>query len=381
MLSDLPKLLQAEGADSLLLYGKDDNIRFLTGFSTPDSVLALWAKTPWLVVGGFELGRAKREAHRGCKVTTFEALDYFSFYKNFLKKGLKRSEASTLALAETAAVLVKKAGARAVGLPKSFPWGLASRLQFKTIEISEALSAARETKSAEEIVAIEFTQHSTEKLILTAARVAKSKAATVGKLKTVMKVEAESAGLDFPEGLIVSSGGRAADPHYQGEPKEKILQNSPLVLDIYPRGPRGYWGDCTRTLLLGGCSAEVKEAFDAVRAAMEAGYRAVEVGGEAKAVDIAVCKVLEEAGYQTLRKNEKARSGFLHSTGHGIGLYVHESPAISHLSTDTLKNGQVFSIEPGLYFPGKFGIRIEDLVALWKGKLRRLNRLPHVVKL
>ncbi|MBI4015615.1 MAG: aminopeptidase P family protein [Candidatus Aenigmarchaeota archaeon] len=380
MLSDLPKLLSAEKIDSILLYGKDENIRFLTGFSTPDPVLALFSKNPWLVVGGFEAGRAKKECYRNCKILTFEQLGYFSFYKNFLKKGLKRSEASSLALAETATALVKRAGAKNVGLPKSFPWGLASRLQFKISESTEALSDARETKSGNEIAAIEFSQHSTESIILAGAKVAKP-GKNIGKIKGVMRVEAEKLGMDFPEGFIVSTGTKAADPHYQGEPKEKIQQNSPLVLDIYPRSRRGYWGDCTRTLLLGSCSQEIKEAFSAVQRAMEAGYNAVEIGGEAKAVDIAVCEVLENNGYQTMRKNEKAKDGFLHSTGHGIGLYVHESPAISHLSTDILKNGQVFSIEPGLYFPGKFGIRIEDLVAIWKGKLRRLNKLPHILKL
>ena len=196
MLSDLQPLLKKEGADSLLLYGKDENIRFLTGFSTPDPVLALFSSKPWLVVGGFELNRARKECWKDCKVTTFESLGYFSVYKRLSKKGLKRSEASSLALAETAAMLVKRAGTKAVGLPKSFPWGLATRLPFKTREVSEALSKARETKSAEEIAAIEFSQHSTERLILAAARIAGRKAATVGKLKTIMRAGAEKLGLE-----------------------------------------------------------------------------------------------------------------------------------------------------------------------------------------
>jgi len=137
-----------------------------------------------------------------------------------------------------------------------------------------------------------------------------------------------------------------------------------VVLDFGGRVGR-YCSDLSRTVCVGDPPRGFEEVYDTVREAQEAAFRAVEPGVPASEVDRAARDVIERAGY-----GER----FIHRTGHGIGLEAHEPPYISSDNDRPLKPGMCFSIEPGIYLEGRFGVRIEDIVALTDGGPQRLNR-------
>src|SRR5207249_4948885 len=128
-----------------------------------------------------------------------------------------------------------------------------------------------------------------------------------------------------------------------------------------------YCSDMSRTVSVGEPSAEVKEIHAVVREAQEAAFRAVRPGVPAQEVDRAARRVIAEAGHG---------DRFIHRTGHGIGLDEHEPPYIVEGNQASLEPGMCFSIEPGIYLEGRFGVRIEDIVTVTEGGARRLNEAP-----
>lgn len=152
---------------------------------------------------------------------------------------------------------------------------------------------------------------------------------------------------------IVASGPNGASPHHQtGE--RLIAPGDALVLDF--GGTRSwYCSDITRTVVVGEPEPELVRVHDLVRRAQEAGYAAAREGARARDVDAAARAVIADAGY-----GER----FVHRLGHGIGLDGHEHPYLVSGNDDTLEPGMAFSIEPGVYLPGRFGVRIEDIAAI-----------------
>ncbi len=154
--------------------------------------------------------------------------------------------------------------------------------------------------------------------------------------------------------VIVASGAHGALPH--GMPRDvEIVPGQFVVIDWGARF-EGYCSDCTRTVYVGGePEAEEHEAYDLVLRAQLAGLEAIRAGAPAREVDGAARGLIEAAGHG---------EHFGHSLGHGVGLEIHEAPRLSQRSGDTLVAGNVVTDEPGIYLPGRFGIRIEDLVAV-----------------
>ena len=130
---------------------------------------------------------------------------------------------------------------------------------------------------------------------------------------------------------------------------------------------QSYASDMTRSVFFGEASDEQKRVYDLVCAANAAGRAAVRPGVPLKEFDRAARKVIEDAGYGKY---------FIHRTGHGIGLQVHEPPDVSSVSETIARPGMVFSIEPGVYLPGRFGVRVEDLVTVTEDGGETLNALP-----
>jgi Xaa-Pro aminopeptidase len=175
-------------------------------------------------------------------------------------------------------------------------------------------------------------------------------------------VEHGHASADF---TIVGSGPNGANPHH-GAGERVIAAGDAVVLDFGGTFD-GYGSDTTRTVHVGEPSAEHLRVHEVVRAAQQAGFEAVRPGSACQDVDRAARAVIEEAGYGEL---------FTHRTGHGIGVTVHEPPYIVEGETQPLVAGMCFSIEPGIYVPGEFGVRIEDIVAVTADGGRRLNDSP-----
>jgi len=168
---------------------------------------------------------------------------------------------------------------------------------------------------------------------------------------------------------IVGAGPNGAMPHHTHGSRE-IRAGEPVVLDFGTRVD-GYPSDQTRTLVFGGDPDErVREVHDIVRRAQQAGVEAVEPGVTADAVDAAAREVIADAGYG---------EQFVHRTGHGVGLAVHEEPYIVADNDRELEPGMVFSVEPGVYLEGEFGVRIEDLVVVTADGCERLNETERTI--
>lgn len=182
-------------------------------------------------------------------------------------------------------------------------------------------------------------------------------------------IAAEHQSVDF---VIVGSGENGANPHH--EFSERTLRaGDPVVVDIGGTLSSGYHSDCTRTYVVGETDPheDFAAAFRAVLDAQEAAVDAVRPGMTAGELDGIARERLDAAGYG---------AWFTHRLGHGIGLAVHEQPFIIAGNDTVLQEGMVFSIEPGVYVPGKFGVRIEDIVVLEAGGARRLNNVARELR-
>lgn len=172
----------------------------------------------------------------------------------------------------------------------------------------------------------------------------------------------------FP--AIVAAGPNGALPH--AEPGEREIGKGELV--VFDMGAKldGYCSDGTRTFATGEPGERAREIYETVREAQAAALEAVASGARGEDVDGVARKLIEAAGH-----GER----FGHGLGHGVGLEVHEEPRVSQRSEDVLEKGEVVTIEPGVYLPGKFGVRIEDLVAVTEGGYRNLSGLPKDLQL
>ncbi len=176
-------------------------------------------------------------------------------------------------------------------------------------------------------------------------------------------------GHDVAAFAIVASGPNAASPHH--EPTDRVLERGDTVVADFGGSIGGYFSDTTRTFSVGEPSAEVSAAHDALQRAQQAGLEAVRPGVTAEEIDGATRRVLADAGFA---------EWFIHRTGHGIGLEVHEEPYLVAGNPQPLQPGMVFSVEPGIYVPGRFGMRIEDIVVVTTAGGRRLNESPHLLR-
>jgi len=177
---------------------------------------------------------------------------------------------------------------------------------------------------------------------------------------------------------IAAAGPISADPHAHGS--GPIRAGQPIVIDIYPFSKASrYWGDLTRTVVKGAVPAELRRMHDAVRRAQEEGLRLVRPGAKGADIHRAVCQLFHEAGYASLPpefSQPASAARFIHGTGHGVGLEIHESPRIGMSEGQVLQEGDVVTIEPGLYDPAIGGVRIEDLVVVTAGGCRNLTPFP-----
>jgi Xaa-Pro aminopeptidase len=173
-------------------------------------------------------------------------------------------------------------------------------------------------------------------------------------------------GAETVDFTLVASGENGAFPHHEAGDRQLKIGDA-IIIDIGAT-LNGYKSDVTRVVHLGDPSPELLTVYDAVLEANRRGRAAARAGVQGCDVDRAARSVIEQAGYGP---------HFVHRTGHGLGMDVHEEPWISADSTTVLQPGMVFSVEPGIYLPGRFGVRIEDIVAVTDGECRCLTGLDH----
>ncbi|MFI7002146.1 M24 family metallopeptidase [Nocardia sp. NPDC050175] len=167
--------------------------------------------------------------------------------------------------------------------------------------------------------------------------------------------------------VIVGSGPHGADPHHH-DSERRIESGDVVVIDIGGPVDPGYYSDSTRTYVLGEPDPKIAASFAALEQAQAASVASVRPGVTAESVDAAARNLLTEAGFGP---------AFVHRTGHGIGLSVHEEPYIVEGNDLILQQGMAFSIEPGIYFRGNWGARIEDIVVVTEDGCESMNLRPH----
>jgi Xaa-Pro aminopeptidase len=188
-----------------------------------------------------------------------------------------------------------------------------------------------------------------------------------------LKQEAEKAliekGMFDLLGMIISAGKQTAIPHESGT--GPILPHQPIVCDIFPRHRKsGYFADMTRTYAKGKPLPEIQKMYNAVLKAQKAAMEKIRAGSRAEGIYDVAANVILEQGYDT------GEIGFVHGLGHGVGLDIHEKPSLKPRSEDILKAGNIITVEPGLYYPGIGGIRIEDIVLVTKNGSKNLTNYP-----
>lgn len=364
--------LDAAGVDGYLIDddASDADQRYVSGFTAPDPYQTLVTDDGvHLLVSGLEYGRAKSDADADT-ITRLSAYDYRELVAKY---GAAEGKIHALA------AFLEDHGVDSVSVPRNFPTGTADGLRDHGIEIdleSEGVvEEIRAIKTEPELEAIRESQRANEAAMARAeALIASADVAGDGTLLTTdgdpltserVTEEIEVTLLRHGCGLddtIVACGVDGADPHDRGS--GPLEADELIVIDIFPRSKEtGYHADMTRTFARGDPGVEARRRYEVTRDAYETALEAVEAGVTGADVHDAACDVIEAAGYDTLRSDPDTETGFIHSTGHGVGLDVHEQPSVSP-SGGELEDGHVISIEPGLYDPGVGGVRIEDLVVV-----------------
>jgi Xaa-Pro aminopeptidase len=169
---------------------------------------------------------------------------------------------------------------------------------------------------------------------------------------------------------VVGSGPNGANPHH--EFGERVIEEGDMVVLDFGGIKDGYGSDTTRTVHVGEATDDEREVYEVVRRAQQAGFEAVRPGVECQEIDRAARRVITDAGYG---------EQFIHRTGHGIGLTTHEPPYMVEGDTNPLEPGMCFSIEPGIYLTGRFGVRIEDIVTVTDDGGRRFNNTSHELQI
>ena len=243
---------------------------------------------------------------------------------------------------------------------------------------------ARGRKTAEEVAHLEEAQQITESAMLFAIDQIRASEVRngdlylegepldVARLKKMVRVfclEREMALGEF----IIAPGDQGCDPHDCGS--GPLRADETIIIDIFPRHLNTlYWGDMTRTVVKGSASDELKKLHATVKEAQEAAVNAIAPGVTGDAVHAVVQEIFTREGYVTELKNGEW-VGFFHGTGHGLGLDIHEPPRLMR-GGPVLEEGMVVTVEPGLYYPGLGGCRIEDVVVVTADGCRNFNRAP-----
>ena len=372
--------------DTLLIYAAsegDANMLYATGFFVPDPFIFFKHRgRKYAVMSDLEIDRAKRQAD----VDTVLSL---SSYQAKLRKAVKQAPAT----ADVLEAIFRERAIRRVTVPANFPALLADELRRRKFTLAvkrDPFFPERERKRADEVRSISDSLRVAE--LGLEAGIAALKRAKIGRdrylymngnrltserLKTVVNTTIMAQGW-VPSHTIISSGDQCCDPHHEGS--GPIKGHTSIIFDIFPRSQKsGYFGDLSRTVVRGRASERLKKAYVTVQAGQEVGYRLIRDGADARAIHQKILALFEERGFPTGKIGGRMQ-GFFHGTGHGLGLDIHEPPRIA--ATDaTLRAGHVVTVEPGLYYPGMGGVRLEDVVLVTKNGNRNLTRAPQFLEI
>ncbi len=385
-LSELDAYLERTGADGYLIEadGTDSDQRYLSGFTAPDPFVTLYTGDVHLLVSTLEYGRAVRNA-RAESVARYADYDHRA---NVDTHGQTRGGHRTLA------AFLEDHGVDDVAVPTAFPVGTADGIRELGVSVSadydDVVESIRAVKTDEEIEHIRETQRANQRAMTRAEELLRSadvedsvlvhedEPLTSERVKEEIEITLLRNGCALDE-TIVACGADAADPHDRGS--GPLEAGESIIVDIFPRSKEtGYYGDLTRTFCVGEPSETIAEWYELTAEAKAAALDALGPGISGSDVHDVVCDIYENAGIPTLRADENAETGFIHTTGHGVGLDIHEYPRVSTQHNE-LEPGHVVTIEPGIYDPEVGGVRIEDLVVITDDGYENLTDYPERLRI
>jgi len=361
----------------------DANMLYAVGFFVPDPFIFLQhKKTKYAVMSDLEIDRAKKQAH-------VDRVLSLSLYQKKLRK-LGKSPAT---MADILDLLFRERSIRSLVVPANFSALLADQLRAKGYNLTikrDPFWDERETKNNREVkqiaeslriarlgleAGIRMLKRTQRKrdgyLYLNGVRL------TSEMLKTAVNTTIMAQGW-LPSHTIISSGNQCVDPHHEGS--GPIKANTSIIFDIFPRSQQnGYFGDLSRTVVRGRASDKIKAIYATVQAGQKIGYDNIRDGVNGKEVHQKILDLFEARGFHTGRINGRMQ-GFFHGTGHGLGLDIHEAPRIAPVDA-TLRTGHVVTVEPGLYYLGVGGVRLEDVVLVTPKGNRNLTDCPQFLEI
>jgi Xaa-Pro aminopeptidase len=340
----LRRLLERSGVDSLLVTDLS-NVRYLCGYSGSNGAVLVTPNTSWFYTDFRYQEQVKTEV-KGCRVRTISR-GLFTDFPVEHTRSIRRLgvESANLTLAVHRLLKRRLKGVRLVPL--------------KTDLVLEL----RRCKDAAEVKAIEAAQRVTDRVfndILGIIRPGISERELAAEITYRFSLRGENA---FRP--IVASGPNGAKPH-AGSSDRKLRNGDAVTFDIGCQR-NGYCSDMTRTVFVGRIDPDLRQVYDIVLEAQLRGLAAVRHGVACRDADEAARGFIRDAGYGPY---------FGHGLGHGVGIDVHEVPAVAHTSKQTLTAGDVVTVEPGIYLPGFGGVRIEDMVLVTRDGYRNFTRSP-----
>ncbi|MAS98368.1 MAG: peptidase M24 [Kiritimatiellaceae bacterium] len=341
----------------------ENDVRYTSGFVAPDPVLLfLLPRKEILVVSMMEQGRANRECYETVEVLTPESL---------LLPPKKSCN-----IVEQIQAVAALAGIKTFEVGFDFPTGIFAKLVEKgwKVQLSQKPNCPmRRTKKPQEIEHLRMSQRAAVAGMKQAVKMIASAdigsrgtlrdaygALTSERVREAVQIELLKRNCSGRD-IIVAGGDQATDPHERGS--GPLFAGEAIILDIFPRDETtGYWGDLTRTVCKGEAPTALKKIYNIVLKTQKQALKKLHPNVCGDEIHHHIMSTFEAAGFMTGESDGK-HVGFIHGTGHGVGLDIHERPRIGR-SGEVLCEGDVVTIEPGLYYPGVGGVRIEDTVVL-----------------
>jgi Xaa-Pro aminopeptidase len=361
----------------------DANMLYAAGFFVPDPFIFFQhKKIRYVVMSDLEIDRAKKQS-RADRVLSL------SLYQNKLRKMGK----TTPTMIDVLDLLFRERGIRLLIVPANFSALYADQLRARGFVVQikrDPFFAERETKAATEVKHISESLRVAKLGLEAGIRALKrtkikrdgylylnGSRLTSETLKTVVNTTMMAQGW-VPSHTIISSGNQCVDPHHEGT--GPIKAHASIIFDIFPRSQKtGYFGDLSRTVVRGRASDKLKEIYATVQAGQQIGFEMIREGASGRDIHQKILSSFEASGFATGRIKGRMQ-GFFHGTGHGLGLEIHEPPRIATIDS-TLRAGHVVTVEPGLYYLGIGGVRLEDVVVVTATGNRNLTDCPQFLEI
>jgi Xaa-Pro aminopeptidase len=360
----------------------DSNLYYATRFIAPDPFIFMDVRGKRiLLMSDLEMDRARNQA------TVDQVLSYSEWERRAKAQG-----AAAPGAVDVLHLVLQDHGIKQLLVPVNFPFGHALRLQALGYQLEtkkEPFYERRAIKTDEEIRCIEEAQHATETAVAAAHEALRQadirentlwldgSPLTSERIKKLINVKLMERDC-VAQHTIVAGGDQACDPHDEGS--GPLPAHRSIIFDVFPRSAATrYFADMSRTVIRGTASPELKRLYQAVKDAQEEAITRVRPGADGTKIHQGICDRFDAAGYATGLVNGRMQ-GYFHGTGHGVGLDIHEHPRISR-NGSILQEGEVVTVEPGLYYPGLGAVRIEDMVLVTRDGCRNLTNYPKTFEL